>query len=186
MGLMDLILSEGNLKRAIRSVKKNKGAPGIDKMTVGELDEYFRQHGNEIREQIFAKQYKPQPVRRVYVPKANGKQRPLGIPTVVDRVIQQAVAQVLVKGYEPRFSQHSYGFRPNRDCHMAMAQVLEYLNNRFPVCRTIEVQQSDLHSFVGVHEDVWVFVLPLPLVFYHASLAPVSEQPPTIPEPRVL
>ena len=100
MGLMDLILSEGNLKRAIRSVKKNKGAPGIDKMTVGELDEYFRQHGNEIREQIFAKQYKPQPVRRVYIPKANGKQRPLGIPTVVDRVIQQAVAQVLVKGYE--------------------------------------------------------------------------------------
>ena len=81
MGLMDLILSEGNLKRAIRSVKKNKGAPGIDKMTVGELDEYFRQHGNEIREQIFAKQYKPQPVRRVYIPKANGKQRPLGIPT---------------------------------------------------------------------------------------------------------
>ena len=155
MGLMDLILSEGNLKRAIRSVKKNKGAPGIDKMTVGELDEYFRQHGNEIREQIFAKQYKPQPVRRVYIPKANGKQRPLGIPTVVDRVIQQAVAQVLVKGYEPRFSQHSYGFRPNRDCHMAMAQVLEYLNEGYEWVIDLDIEKY----FDTVNHDKLISIL---------------------------
>lgn len=155
MGLMDLILSEGNLKCAIRSVKKNKGAPGIDKMTVGELDEYFRQHGNEIREQIFAKQYKPQPVRRVYIPKANGKQRPLGIPTVVDRVIQQAVAQVLVKGYEPRFSQHSYGFRPNRDCHMAMAQVLEYLNEGYEWVIDLDIEKY----FDTVNHDKLISIL---------------------------
>lgn len=155
MGLMDLILSEGNLKRAIRSVKENKGAPGIDKMTGGELDEYFRQHGNEIREQIFAKQYKPQPVRRVYIPKANGKQRPLGIPTVVDRVIQQAVAQVLVKGYEPRFSQHSYGFRPNRDCHMAMAQVLEYLNEGYEWVIDLDIEKY----FDTVNHDKLISIL---------------------------
>ena len=155
MGLMDLILSEGNLKCAIRSVKKNKGAPGIDKMTVGELDEYFRQHGNEIREQIFAKKYKPQPVRRVYIPKANGKQRPLGIPTVVDRVIQQAVAQVLVKGYEPRFSQYSYGFRPNRDCHMAMAQVLEYLNEGYEWVIDLDIEKY----FDTVNHDKLISIL---------------------------
>ena len=155
MGLMDLILSEGNLKRAIRSVKKNKGAPGIDKMTVGELDEYFRLHGNEIRKQILAKQYKPQPVRRVYIPKTNGKQRPLGIPTVVDRVIQQAVAQVLVKGYEPRFSQHSYGFRPNRDCHMAMAQVLEYLNEGYEWVIDLDIEKY----FDTVNHDKLISIL---------------------------
>ena len=155
MGLMDLILSEGNLKRAIRSVKKNKGAPGIDKMTVDELDEYFRLHGNEIREQIFAKQYKPQPVRRVYIPKANGKRRPLGIPTAADRVIQQAVAQVLVKGYEPRFSQHSYGFRPNRDCHMAMAQVLEYLNEGYEWVIDLDIEKY----FDTVNHDKLISIL---------------------------
>ena len=155
MGLMDLILSESNLKRAIRSVKKNKGAPGVDKMTVGELDEYFRLHGNEIREQIFAKQYKPKPVRRVYIPKANGRQRPLGIPTVVDRVIQQAVAQVLVKGYEPRFSQYSYGFRPNRDCHMAMEQALEYLNEGYEWVIDLDIEKY----FDTVNHDKLISIL---------------------------
>ena len=93
--LIEWILSERNLKAAIRSVKGNKGAAGVDKMTVEELDEYFQKHGEDIKAQIRGKKYKPQPVRRVYIPKANGKQRPLGIPTVVDRVIQQATAQVL-------------------------------------------------------------------------------------------
>lgn len=129
MELIEMILSEQNMKNAIRAVKKNKGAPGIDKMTVQELDGYFNLHMGEIREQIKAKKYKPEPVRRVYIPKANGKMRPLGIPTVVDRVIQQALAQILVKGYEPRFSEFSYGFRPRRDCHMAVNKVLEYLND---------------------------------------------------------
>ena len=126
--LIDRILSEENIKTAIHAVKSNKGAPGIDKMAVEALDEYFVKHGEEIKKQIRAKQYKPQPVRRVYIPKANGKQRPLGIPTVVDRVIQQATAQILSLGYERYFSDHSQGFRPNRSCHTAMEQALEYLN----------------------------------------------------------
>ena len=126
--LIDRILSEENIKAAIHAVKSNKGAPGIDKMAVEALDEYFVKHGEEIKKQIRAKQYKPQPVRRVYIPKANGKQRPLGIPTVVDRVIQQATAQILSLGYERYFSDHSHGFRPNRSCHTAMEQALEYLN----------------------------------------------------------
>lgn len=129
MELIDRILSEENIKAAIHAVKSNKGAPGIDKMAVEALDEYFAKHGEEIKEQIRTKQYRPQPVRRVYIPKANGKQRPLGIPTVVDRVIQQATAQILSQGYERYFSGHSHGFRPNRSCHTAMEQALMYLND---------------------------------------------------------
>ena len=128
MELIQRILSEENLARAIKAVKQNKGAAGIDKMTVEELDRYFTEHKAEIIQQIMQKKYKPEPVRRVYIPKANGKKRPLGIPTVVDRVIQQAVAQVLSQVYDASFSDMSYGFRPNRDCHKAMYKVLEYLN----------------------------------------------------------
>ena len=128
MELIDRILSDRNIEAAIHAVKSNRGAAGIDKMTVDALEVYFAEHGEEIKEQIRTKKYQPQPVRRVYIPKANGKQRPLGIPTVVDRVIQQAVAQVLSRGYERYFSEYSYGFRPNRDCHKAIGKVLEYLN----------------------------------------------------------
>lgn len=129
MELIDRILSDENIKAAIHAVKSNKGAPGIDKMPVGTLESYFSEHGEEIKAQIRAKKYQPQPVRRVYIPKANGKMRPLGIPTVVDRVIQQAVAQVLSRGYERYFSEHSHGFRPNRSCQTAMEQALGYLNS---------------------------------------------------------
>lgn len=129
MELIDRILSDENIKAAIHAVKSNEGAPGIDKMPVGTLESYFSEHGEEIKAQIRAKKYQPQPVRRVYIPKANGKMRPLGIPMVVDRVIQQAVAQVLSRGYEHYFSEHSHGFRPNRSCHTAMEQVLGYLNS---------------------------------------------------------
>ena len=129
MELIDRILSDGNIEAAIHAVKSNRGAAGIDKMTVDALEGYFAMHGEEIKEQIRAKQYQPQAVRRVYIPKANGKMRPLGIPVVVDRVIQQAVAQVLSRGYERYFSEFSYGFRVNRDCHMAIEKALEYLNN---------------------------------------------------------
>ena len=99
MELIEWILKDENLRAAVKAVKGNKGAAGIDKMTVDALEAYMAVHWGEIKQQIRAKQYKPQPVRRVYIPKANGKQRPLGIPTVVDRVIQQAVAQVLGRGY---------------------------------------------------------------------------------------
>lgn len=129
MELMDVILSKENIEMAVTAVKRNKGAAGIDKMQVGELDEYLAKNLDNIIRQIQNKVYKPQPVRRVYIPKPNGKQRPLGIPTVVDRVIQQAVSQVLKKEYDPYFSNYSYGFRPNRSAHMAIEQVLEYLND---------------------------------------------------------
>ena len=127
--LIDRILDDDNINAAIHAVQSNKGAPGVDKMPVGVLKSYFAEHGEEIRAQIRAKKYQPQPVRRVYIPKANGKMRPLGIPTVVDRVIQQAIAQVLTRGYERYFSEFSYGFRPGRDCHMAIGKALEYLNS---------------------------------------------------------
>jgi len=126
--LIEWILDDENISAAIHAVQSNKGAPGIDKMPVGVLKSYFVEHGEEIKDQIRSKRYQPQPVRRVYIPKANGKMRPLGIPVVVDRVIQQAVAQVLSRGYERYFSEYSYGFRVNRDCHMAIEKALEYLN----------------------------------------------------------
>ena len=128
MRLIDGILNESNIYLAIKRVKANKGASGIDKMSVNELESYWKNNGQEIINKILAKEYRPQPVRRVYIPKPNGKKRPLGIPTVVDRVIQQAIAQMLGPIFETTFSNFSYGFRQNRDCHMAINKVLEYLN----------------------------------------------------------
>ena len=128
MKLIEKILSEENLNEAIKRVKANKGACGIDKMSVSELDEYLRKHKEEIISSIMNMTYKPQPVRRVYIPKPNGKKRPLGIPTAVDRVVQQATAQVLSQIYYESFSDNSYGFRPKRSAHDAIDKVLNYLN----------------------------------------------------------
>ena len=125
---MDKILSQKNLQEAMKRVKSNKGASGIDKMSVEEIDEYFSKHIEEIKTSIWEKKYRPRAVKRVYIPKPNGKKRPLGIPVVVDRVIQQAVAQVFSELYDECFSEHSYGFRPNRSAHQAMEEVLFYLN----------------------------------------------------------
>lgn len=127
--LLDLILMTENIREAIKDVKENHGAPGIDEMPVESLMGYFALNESTVIRQILNKQYKPQPVRRVYIPKPNSdKLRPLGIPTVVDRVVQQMVARVLTREYDPLFSEHSYGFRPNRDCHGAMEEALGYLN----------------------------------------------------------
>ena len=128
MKLIEKILSEENLNEAVKRVKANKGACGIDKMSVSELDEYLRKHKEEIISSIMNMTYKPQPVRRVYIPKPNGKKRPLGIPTAVDRVVQQATAQVLSQIYDESFSDNSYGFRPKRSAHEAIDKVLNYLN----------------------------------------------------------
>ena len=128
MKLIEKILSEENLNEAVKRVKANKVACGIDKMSVSELDEYFRKHKEEIISSIMNMTYKPQPVRRVYIPKPNGKKRPLGIPTAVDRVVQQATAQVLSQIYDESFSDNSYGFRPKRSAHGAIDKVLNYLN----------------------------------------------------------
>ena len=131
MKLIEKILSKENLQIAIKKVKQNKGAPGIDKMTVHEVEDWFNQYQEDVISKIMNKQYRPMPVKRVYIPKPNGKERPLGIPTVVDRVIQQAMLQVLTEIYEPIFSDHSFGFRPKRSAHMAMEEVLRYLNEGY-------------------------------------------------------
>lgn len=155
MELIDEILSEQNFKAAINSVKQNKGAAGVDKMTVDELDEYFGKNGARIKSYIKAKKYKPQPVRRVYIPKQNGKKRPLGIPTVSDRVIQQAVVQQLSVIYEPVFSDNSHGFRPNRSCHTAMGKALEYLNEGYEWIIDLDIEKY----FDTVNHDKLISIL---------------------------
>lgn len=155
MSLIEEILSEENLSEAIKRVKANKGASGTDKMTVNQLDAYFYEHKKEIINSIMNKTYRPLPVRRVYIPKSNGKLRPLGIPTVVDRVIQQAIAQRLTPIYENVFSDYSYGFRPNRDCHTAMNQVLEYLNGGFEWVIDLDIEKY----FDTVNHDKLISIL---------------------------
>lgn len=155
MELIDRILEEENVNAAIKAVERNKGAAGIDEMPVGVLRSYFFEHGKEIAQEIREKKYKPQPVRRVYIPKANGKMRPLGIPTVVDRVIQQAVAQILSRGYDHYFSEYSYGFRPNRDCHMAIEQVLTYLNEGYEWVIDLDIEKY----FDTVNHDKLITIL---------------------------
>ncbi len=128
MELLEKVLSTDNIFRASEQVCKNKGASGVDGMTVDELPGYLCMHMKEIKEQIRTRKYKPQPVRRVEIPKENGDKRKLGIPTVVDRTIQQAIVQVLSPIYERQFSDNSYGFRPNRSCEKAVLKLLEYFN----------------------------------------------------------
>jgi group II intron reverse transcriptase/maturase len=121
--LLAQVLDRANLQRALKQVRRNKGAPGIDGMTVDELPEYLLHHWLEIRAQLETGHYRPQPVKRVDIPKGDGKTRPLGIPTVLDRFIQQAIAQVVSAQWEPHFHPNSYGFRPNRSAHQAIRQV---------------------------------------------------------------
>lgn len=127
--LMEQILSRDNLNAAYLQVVRNKGAAGIDGMTVEELGAYLSENGESIREQLRRRKYKPQPVRRVEIPKPDGGTRNLGVPTVVDRFVQQAVAQVLTPIFEERFHDHSYGFRPNRCAQQAVLKALEMMND---------------------------------------------------------
>ena len=129
--LLEKILDKNNMNEAYKKVCANKGAGGVDGMEVEELDGYIRENWDSIREQIRARSYKPQPVRRVEIPKPNGSKRELGIPTVMDRVIQQGIAQVIGPMCEPQFSEHSYGFRPNRSCEMAVREMLVFLNEGY-------------------------------------------------------
>ena len=155
MSLIEEILSVENMNEAIKKVKSNKGASGIDKMTVDQIDAYFNEHREDINNKIMSKSYRPQPVRRVYIPKSNGKLRPLGIPTVVDRVIQQAIAQKLSPIYENIFSDYSFGFRPGRDCHTAMNKVLEYLNQGFEWVIDLDIEKY----FDTVNHDKLISIL---------------------------
>lgn len=155
MELIEWILQDENINKAIKSVKKNKGAYGIDKMSVEELDGYFAKHRGEIKSQIREGKYKPIPVRRVYIPKSNGKKRPLGIPTVVDRVVQQATAQVLSLGYDKYFSEHSYGFRPGRSCQQAIEEALVYLNEGYEWVIDLDIEKY----FDTVNHDKLISIL---------------------------
>lgn len=152
MKLIEEILSEDNLKEAIKRVKANKG---VDKMTVDQIDTYFEEHKKEIIDNIMNKKYKPELVKRVYIPKSNGKLRPLGIPVAVDRVIQQAIAQKLIPIYENIFSDNSYGFRPNRDCHLAINRVLTHLNNGYEWIIDLDIEKY----FDTVNHDKLISIL---------------------------
>ena len=131
MKLMDEVLSKDNLNQAYLQVTRNKGASGLDDMTCEEVKDYLKVHGNELISQIKSREYKPLPVRRVEIPKPNGGVRKLGIPTVIDRIIQQALVQKLTPIFEPTFSEYSYGFRPNRRCQNAIDRALELLNQGY-------------------------------------------------------
>src|SRR2546425_2460460 len=123
---MEEVCERENLKEALRQVKGNKGSAGVDGITVGQLTDYLKQHWPVIREQLLNGTYEPKPVRRVEIPKPDGGVRKLGIPTVLDRFIQQAVMQALQRSWDGTFSEHSYGFRPKRSAHQAVEQAQQY------------------------------------------------------------
>lgn len=127
--LMERVLSRANMVAALKRVRRNKGSAGIDRMRIEELPEYLRKHWPRIREQLLDGSYEPRPVRRKEIPKANGGKRQLGIPTVLDRLIQQAVLQVLQPQFDPTFSDHSYGFRPGRSALEAVQRARQYVES---------------------------------------------------------
>ena len=131
MKLIEEVLSKDNLNEAYKQVVRNKGASGIDEMTCEEVKDYLKIHGNDLINQILSRKYQPLPVKRVEIPKPNGGIRKLGIPTVVDRIIQQALVQKLTPIFEPTFSDYSYGFRPNRRCQNAIDRTLELINQGY-------------------------------------------------------
>lgn len=153
--LLNELLSDDNLKIAKQRIKKNKGASGIDGMEVKELDEYLSKNLDEIKEQIRNKKYSPKPVKRVEIPKPDGGVRNLGVPTVVDRFVQQAIAQVLTPLYEPKFSESSYGFRPNRCCEMAILKALEFMNDGYQWVVDIDLEKF----FDNVNHDKMISLI---------------------------
>lgn len=157
--LLEKILDDTNLKTAMQRVITNGGTFGIDKMEVSQLNTYFEEHQQSLKEQIRSRTYKPLPVKRVEIPKPNGGVRKLGIPTVIDRTIQQAIVQVLSPIFEPTFSEYSYGFRPNRCCQQAIVKALEYFNDGYKWIVDIDLEkffdnvpQDKLMSYV--HEVI--------------------------------
>lgn len=153
--ILEKILSRDNMNLAYKKVKANKGASGIDDMQVDELLQYLKENGEQIEEDIRKGEYNPKAVRRVEIPKADGSKRKLGIPTVVDRVIQQAIAQQLSKIYEPIFSENSYGFRPNRGCHDAIQRAKEIINKGYKW-----VVDLDLEKFFDtVNQDLLISII---------------------------
>ena len=147
---MEAIVERENLKKALAQVKRNKGAPGVDGVTADVLAPYLKQHWLTIRTQLLDGTYKPQPVRRVEIPKASGGTRPLGIPTVLDRFIQQAVMQVLQADWDGTFSEHSFGFRPRRSAHQAVERAQELIASGHGLVVDIDLEKF----FDRVNHDI--------------------------------
>jgi RNA-directed DNA polymerase len=139
--VMEEMVSRENLRRALQRVKANQGSPGIDGMTVGELPQYLKHQWPSIREQLLSGTYTPQPVQRVEIPKPDGGVRKLGIPTVLDRFIQQAMLQVLQAKWDASFSDHSYGFRPHRSAHQAVEQAQQYIAEGYRWVVDLDLEQ---------------------------------------------
>ena len=149
--LLERVLSRPNLQAALKRVRQNKGSPGIDGMSVEELPDYLREHWVELREQLLAGNYQPRAVRRHLIPKSGGGVRELGIPTVLDRFIQQALLQVLQPLIDPSFSQHSYGFRPGRRAHGAILGAQGHIRSgitRRSGGRSVEQVAQDLRRYL--------------------------------------
>src|ERR1700730_307508 len=148
--LMEVIVERDNLRKALAHVKSNKGAAGIDGMSLDALAPHLKEHWPAIRAQLLEGTYKPQPVRRVEIPKASGGTRSLGIPTVLDRFIQQAVLQVLQAEWDPTFSEHSFGFRPKRSAHQAVARAQELIASGHDIVVDIDLEKF----FDRVNHDI--------------------------------
>ena len=148
--LIEEACEKENLKEALRRVKANAGAAGVDGMTVKELPDFLRENWSRLKEQLLSGSYRPQPVRRVEIPKSGGGTRKLGIPTAVDRFVQQAVLQVLQKRWDPTFSEFSYGFRPGRSAHQAVAKAQEYIQQGYDWVVDIDLEKF----FDRVNHDV--------------------------------
>ena len=148
--LLERMLSRENMQKAWKRVKANKGAPGVDNMSIEEFPDFARENWDAIRESLLDGSYQPLPVKRVEIPKPAGGMRPLGIPTVADRLIQQAVSQVLTPVFDPEFSDFSYGFRPGRSAHDAVYKIREYIKDGFRIAVDMDLSKF----FDTVNHDV--------------------------------
>lgn len=153
--LLEQILSKANMNLAYEQVKKNAGSAGIDKMKTEELLKYLKIHGESLLNDLLTGRYKPQAVKRVEIPKPDGGKRGLGIPTVVDRLIQQAIAQVLTPIFDEGFSPSSYGFRPNKNAHQAILRATEYINEGYKVVVDIDLEKF----FDRVNHDKLMYLI---------------------------
>ena len=145
--IVEKVLSSDNMYRAWKQVRANKGAAGVDGMSTKEFPEFARNHWNNIRNHLREGSYRPSPVKRVEIPKPDGEKRPLGIPTVTDRVVQQSIAQAFTPVFDPEFSESSYGFRPNRSAHDAVRKVREYIRQGYKY--TVDIDLSKFFDMVN-------------------------------------
>lgn len=155
MELLEEILNPNNLNKAYKKVVANKGVAGVDGITIEEEFDYLKENGDRIKNQIRKRRYKPQPVKRVQIPKENGKMRNLGIPTVTDRIIQQAIFQVISPIFEKQFNDNSFGFRPGKSCEQAVIKALEYLNNGYEWIVDIDLEKF----FDTVNQDKLITII---------------------------